>query len=114
MNSYRPPRIGLPRQLLRPLLRWGALLLLLSLAINLLGIYLTGGIPAWEQWMANHAGHLFMWRIGVYTATACGWIWARRRLLERSPESRRRVRLMECAVLPVALLLELSQWPWST
>ncbi|UQS88746.1 hypothetical protein M5C90_24585 [Pseudomonas chlororaphis subsp. piscium] len=77
---------------------------------NIIGIYLVGGIVAWSNWLDDHKLHFFAWRLFLYAATTAGWLWARRRLLQGDPESRLRVRFMEKIALPLALLIELSQW----
>ncbi|MCP1107756.1 hypothetical protein M6G53_20510 [Serratia nevei] len=97
-------------RLIRAIALWTALLLLLAFTANIVGIYLIGDVISWRRWLVDHQGHLFIWRLCVYAATAAGWHWARPRLLRRDPESRLRVRFLERVALPLAALLELSQW----
>ncbi|WP_431819453.1 hypothetical protein [Burkholderia sp. F1] len=98
------------RRLLRAAVLWTALLLLVAFAANVIGIYLAGGIVAWSQWLDEYKLFFLAWRLCLYTAIAAGWLWARRQLLQRDPESRLRVRFMERIALPLAVLIELSQW----
>ncbi|AZD86889.1 hypothetical protein C4K14_4067 [Pseudomonas chlororaphis subsp. aureofaciens] len=107
-----PPRHpGAPhKRLIRVIALWTSLLILLAFTANIIGIYLIGGIVAWSNWLDDHKLHFFVWRLFLYAASTAGWLWARRRLLQRDPESRLRVRFMEQIALPLALLIELSQW----
>ncbi|HIH2751399.1 hypothetical protein L3V59_36195 [Burkholderia aenigmatica] len=106
-----PSRLQTPHwRLVRAVVLWTALLLLLAFAANIVGIYLIGDVVAWSQWLDDHRRHLFIWRLCVYAATASAWLWARQRLLRRDPDSHLRVRFLERVALPLAALLELSQW----
>ncbi|WP_372437191.1 hypothetical protein ACCM60_18840 [Pseudomonas chlororaphis subsp. aureofaciens] len=107
--SPRPSK-KLPKRLIHAVALWAALLILLAFTANIIGIYLNGGIVGWSSWLDDHKLLFFVWRLFLYAATAAGWLWARRRLLQRDPESRLRVRFMETIALPIALLIELSQW----
>ena len=40
-------------------------------------------MAGWEQWLAAASGYFLVWRLCLYGATACGWMWMRRRLLAR-------------------------------
>ncbi|UOB56992.1 hypothetical protein MRS60_07795 [Burkholderia pyrrocinia] len=109
--SIPPRRSAIPhRRLLRLVVLWTALLLLGAFAANMIGIYLAGGVIAWSRWLEEHKLFFLVWRLCLYAATAAGWVWARRRLLQRDPESRQRVQFMERFALPLAALIELSQW----
>jgi hypothetical protein len=89
---------------------WIALLLITAVAVNLLGIRLTGSIEDWERWMNDHAGYFLAWRLLLYTSTVWGWIWMRRRLLARESDrtARQRFRCLEVAAVAVFVTLEAS------
>lgn len=89
---------------------WILLLFLLALTFNVIGIQLAGGAVEWLQWLDKHKLHLLIWRLGVYIVISGGWMWARRRLLLRTPETRQITHLVEWIALPLVLLLELSLW----
>ncbi|HAF2412779.1 TPA: hypothetical protein G8N70_003108 [Salmonella enterica] len=89
---------------------WMLLLFLLALIFNAIGIHLAGGAVEWLQWLDEHRLHFFIWRMCVYTVTAGSWMWARKRLLLRTSESRQITHLMEWIAFPLVLMLELSQW----
>ncbi|MBN3849437.1 hypothetical protein G3N58_21805 [Paraburkholderia sp. Ac-20342] len=109
--SILPRRPVIPyRRLLGGLVLWALLLFILAFTFNVIGVYLAGSADAWLQWLEEHRLHLLVWRLCVYAVTAGGWIWARRRLLQRNPESRELVRFMERIALPWVLLMEISQW----
>jgi len=106
-----PHRSATPyRRLIDAVVLWAVLVFLLAFAVNAVGIYLAGSAVAWLQWLDQYRLHFLAWRLCLYTATAGGWIWARRRLLQRHPESRLLVRFMERIALPLTLLIEFSQW----
>lgn len=98
------------RRLIGAVVLWTSLLFLLAFAVNAVGIYLAGGAVAWLQFLDEYRLYFFVWRLFLYATTAAGWLWARRRLLQRDPDSRLSVQFMERIALPLALVLELSQW----
>lgn len=63
-----PPRHpGTPHKpLIHAVALWTALLILLAFAANIIGIYLSGGIVAWSQWLDDHKLHFF---VGVSAST---------------------------------------------
>lgn len=90
---------------------WVALLLVVAVAANVIGIYLTGNIEGWQQWLAEHTSHFLAWRLLLYTGTAWGWLWMRRRVLAREPDAGTRHCLLraEIATVVVMAALEISQ-----
>lgn len=51
---------------------------------------------------------LLVWRLALYAATARGWLWMRRRLLAREPDSEARYRLIRTEVVSVAAIVALE------
>lgn len=93
-------------------LLWAILLLVATVAANVVGIHLAGGIEGWQQWLAEHSGHFLAWRLLLYAGTTWGWCWMRRRVLAREPEAGTRQRLLKAeiaAVIAVAAL-EIGQF----
>ncbi|WP_418648286.1 hypothetical protein ACNQFN_06230 [Thauera butanivorans] len=99
-------------QRLGPVLLWTILLLAATIAANLVGIRLAGGIESWQQWMDAHAGHFLAWRLLLYAGTAWGWLWMRRRLLAREPGAGPRQRLLrtELGAVLAIVALEISRF----
>ena len=83
----------------------------IAVAVNIVGISIVGSIDDWECWLRAHSAHFLVWRLLVYTATAYGWWWMRRRLRERGPDSESHQRLLrvEIAAVVTIVLLEASQ-----
>lgn len=103
MNGLRLRRSGL--------VLLGALLVLLAaVATNVIGIRLAGGIDGWQAWLTAHSNHFLAWRLLLYTGTAYGWLWMRRRVLAREPDAgtRRRLLRAELAAVAAVAALELS------
>jgi hypothetical protein len=96
--------------LLRMLL-WVLLVAGVAVGVNIAGIHIVGGIDGWQRWLRANRGYFFAWRLFLYAATAYGWWWMRRRLLERAPsvEPHQRLRRVEIAALMTLVLLEGSQ-----
>ncbi|MBL5862135.1 hypothetical protein JBO49_16075 [Serratia fonticola] len=92
------------------MLLWCSLIVLVAVMVNLIGIRVVGSIAHWEQWLHQHAGYFLFWRICLYAATGYGWVWMRRRLLQREPfyEVRQRLLRSEIAAVLTILLLETS------
>lgn len=91
-------------------LLWMILLLAIVIIVNAVGIHLAGSIDSWQQWMNTHAGFFFVWRLLLYAITIYGWLWMRRRLLNREPHKATHQRLlrMEIAAVIAILVLEIS------
>lgn len=86
---------------------WVVLLLAVAIIVNLFGIRLAGGIDNWQQWMKAQAGFFFLWRLLLYILTVYGWLWMRKRLLDREPDEaayRRLIRMEIAAVLAISVL----------
>lgn len=87
----------------------GALLVLAAaVTANIAGIYLAGSIAGWERWLAAAAGYFLVWRLCLYAATACGWIWMRRRLLAREEDAQAPRRLMRSEIAGVVAIVALE------
>ncbi|WP_409274761.1 hypothetical protein [Pseudomonas sp. KCJK9111] len=74
------------------------------------GILLLGGIEPWQQWLDDHAGHFFVWRLRLYAAVAAAWPWVRRRRLARDPQSRQQLCVIEVLGVLGIVLYEASNW----
>lgn len=86
------------------------LVLLATVAANVIGIHLAGGIDDWQVWLTAHSKHFLVWRLMLYAGTAYGWIWMRRRVLARELDAgtRRRLLRAELAAVVAVAALELS------
>ncbi|VFR27466.1 FIG00958347: hypothetical protein [plant metagenome] len=91
-------------------LLWIALLLIVAVAANALGIHFVGSVASWERWLANASVYFLVWRLCLYGATVYGWLWMRRRLLAResSKEAKRRLLRAEVASIVAMVALEAS------
>jgi len=92
-------------------LLWTLLLLVATVAANVIGIHLAGGIEGWQQWLTEHSGHFRAWRLLLYVGTTWGWCWMRRRVLAREAEAGTRQRLLraEIAAVIAVAVLEIGQ-----
>ena len=89
-------------------LMWAVLLLAAAAVVNVVGIRLLGSIEAWARWMDDHAGYFLAWRLLLYTGTAWGWVWMRRRLLAREPGTTSRQRLQRTEIATILVLVALE------
>lgn len=89
---------------------WCSLIILVAVLINLIGIQAVGDIEQWQHWLNQHAHYFLLWRICLYAATGYGWLWMRRRLLQREPDKAVHQRLLrsEIAAVLTIVLLETS------
>ncbi|WP_413730104.1 hypothetical protein [Sodalis sp. RH22] len=97
----------------RPLLLLLGILVLLffaALVANLLGIYLCGGIADWQQWLNAHSVHFLVWRLCLYLTLLAVWPWARRRRLQRDPNSARALHILEALSVGAIVFSEACQW----
>ncbi|HCI3965780.1 hypothetical protein [Pseudomonas aeruginosa] len=85
-------------------------LFVLAFIVTFVGIHLLGGIENWQQWLDDHAGHFFVWRLCLYATVLTAWPWARRRRLARDPRSRQQLRLIEVFGVLSIVLFEASNW----
>jgi len=92
------------------LLLWAMLLLAAAVLINIVGIHFLGSVVGWERWLVETSGFFLLWRLCLYGATVCGWVWMRRRLLARESgmEARRRLLRAEVAGVVGIVALEAS------
>ena len=93
-------------------LLWAILLLVATVAANVVGIHLADGIEGWQQWLTAHTGHFLAWRLLLYAGTAWGWLWMRRRVLAREPETgtRRYLLRAEISAIVAVAALEIGQF----
>ena len=89
-------------------LLWTVLLLIAAVAVNVVGIRIAGGIEGWQRWMDSHTGAFLAWRLLLYAGTVWGWLWMRRRLRAREPESTAAQRLLRVEIAAVVALLVLE------
>jgi hypothetical protein len=92
-------------------LLWALLTMAVAAFVNVAGVHALGGVEGWERWLRAHAGHFFVWRLGLYAATAYGWRRMRQRLRQDEPdaEARRRLWRAEIAAVIALVALEASQ-----
>ena len=108
--AWRPLRWLISRRAAKALL-WAAVIVAAAVGANIAGIYLVGSVAGWEQWLAAASGYFLVWRLCLYGATACGWMWMRRRLLAREgddAQARRRLVRSEIAGGVAIVALEIS------
>jgi len=107
--SWRRPRWLFGRRVARVLL-WTVVLAAAAAVANMVGIHLVGGVAGWKRWLAATSGYFLVWRLCLYTATAYGWAWMRRRLLacEADAQARRRLVRSEIAGIVAIVALEAS------
>jgi uncharacterized BrkB/YihY/UPF0761 family membrane protein len=91
-------------------LLWAILLLVATVAVNVVGIHQAGSIEGWQQWLTAHTGHFLAWRLLLYGGTAWGWLWMRRRVLAREPEAGKRLLRAEISAIVAVAALEIGQF----
>jgi hypothetical protein len=91
-------------------LLWAILLLVATVAANVVGIHLAGSIEGWQQWLTAHTGHFLVWRLWLYAGTAWGWLRMRRRVLAREPEAGKRLLRAEISAIVAVAALEIGQF----
>ena len=91
-------------------LLWAILLLVATVAVNVVGIHQAGSIEGWQQWLTAHTGHFLVWRLLLYAGTAWGWLWMRRRVLAREPEAGKRLLRAEISAIVAVAALEIGQF----
>ena len=89
-------------------------LLVISVAVlvNVIGIQLAGDIQSWDRWLKNNAPVFFVWRLFLYAGTLYGWLWMRKRVLQResSPEIGIRLKRVEICAAASIVLLEVTNF----
>ena len=80
--------------------------------VNHIGVRITGDVMAWRQWIKAHALHFFIWRLFVYGCAAAGWIWVRRRRLQRFPTGDMARQMLRAEIFLVAFIVifEIQKW----
>ena len=110
-SPFSPARPGRPlRRVFIVMALLVAGLFVLAFVATFIGIHLLGGIERWQQWLDDHAGHFFVWRLCLYAAVVAAWPWVRRRRLARDPQSRRQLRQIEVLGVLGIVLSEASNW----
>lgn len=96
----------------RVALAWCLTVIGMAILANMIGIRLVGSVAGWVRWLETHAGFFLVWRLLLYGVIALGWLWIRKRLLQREPATETAWRLMriEVASILVVALLETSQF----
>ena len=105
--AWRPLRWLISRRAAKALL-WAAVIVAAAVGANIAGIYLVGSVSGWERWLAAASGYFFVWRLFLYGATACGWVWMRRRLLAREDSTLARRRLIHAEVAGIVAIVALE------
>lgn len=82
----------------------------LAFIATFVGIQLLGGVDNWQQWLDDHVGHFFTWRLCLYAAALAIWLWVRRRRLAHDPQSRQQLRRIEVLGILGIALSEASNW----
>lgn len=89
---------------------WVVLFLGAAIVANMVGIRIAGDVAAWEHWLYRHSLWFLVWRLALYAGIAAGWIWMRKRVLAREPDSiaSQRLRRLEIAAVAAFVVLEAS------
>ncbi|CAK7008227.1 hypothetical protein [Saezia sanguinis] len=89
-----------------------ALVVAVAVLVNVVGIELAGDIPSWSHWLKNNAPVFFVWRIFLYAATVYGWLWMRKRVLQREEtlDARKRLKRVEICAAASIVLLEVANF----
>ncbi len=109
--TWLRPRRRLSRRAAKALL-WTVVLVGAAVGANIVGIYLVGSLANWERWLAAASGYFLVWRLCLYGATACGWVWMRRRLLAREADAHARRRLVRSEIAGVVAIVALEASLW--
>ena len=105
--TWRPLRWLFSQRAAKALL-WAVVLVAAAVGANSVGVYLVGSVAGWERWLAAASGYFFVWRLFLYGATACGWVWMRRRLLAREDSTLARRRLIRAEVAGIVAIVALE------
>lgn len=89
-------------------LAWTALLLLVAVAVNVIGIGIVGDLQGWSRWLDAHARLFLIWRIFLYLALGVSWWGIRRRIMASVGSAREGARLIRVEVAAVVTLLVLE------
>lgn len=86
------------------------LVALVAATVNVIGIQLAGDVPEWDRWLKNKTPLFLAWRLLLYAATLYGWIWMRKRVLQRedTPEGSKRIKRVEISSVASIVLLEVT------
>ncbi|CAK0043881.1 Uncharacterised protein [Burkholderia pseudomallei] len=86
-----------------------AALTVVAIVVHVIGVRLVGSVAAWQRWLHAHAWMFGLWRLVLYAFIARGWWWMRTRVRQResSPDTQRRLTLVEIAAVLAIVLTEL-------
>ncbi|CAK7053606.1 MAG: hypothetical protein BACD_02591 [Bacteroides rodentium] len=87
---------------------WIVAIMAVMILINIAGIVWLGDIQSWESWLKNSAPLFLVWRLLLYAATIYGWLWMRKRLLQREPDATKKLRRAEICAAASIILLEVT------
>jgi hypothetical protein len=86
-------------------LLWVVVIITAMILVNIAGIVWLGDIQSWERWLKNNAPLFLIWRLLLYAATVYGWLWMRKRLVQREADAANKLKPAEiCAVAAIVLL----------
>ncbi|HCM5830651.1 hypothetical protein [Klebsiella pneumoniae] len=108
VSSTQPYRTVRRQLILVTLLLAGVFVL--ALIVTFVGISLQGSIAQWQQWLDNHSGYLFIWRVCLYVSILMAWLWVRRRRLAGDPQSLPHLRRIDAIGALCLFLSEASNW----
>ena len=87
-------------------LLWALLVGLSAVTVNVVGIRIIGSVNGWAHSLHAHRAFFLVWRLCLYSATACGWWWMRERVRHREPGADRRLRRVELAAVLAVVAFE--------
>ena len=85
---------------------WSLTVILVTVAVNVIGIRVVGDVNGWTHWLRAHRGGFLAWRLCLYGATAWGWWRMRERVRAREPGAHVRLLRIEITAVLVILALE--------
>jgi len=89
-------------------LLWIVVIMAAMILINIIGIVWLGDIQRWENWLKNSAPLFLVWRLLLYAATIYGWLWMRKRLVQREPEATHQLKRAEIGAVLAVVVLEIT------
>lgn len=89
-----------------------SLVVAVAVLVNVVGIELAGDILSWDHWLKDNAPVFFVWRMLLYAATVYGWLWMRKRVLQREEtvDARKRLKRVEICAAASIVLLEVTNF----
>ena len=106
----------LNKGVLRGLL-WFTCVVLVGLAVNMVGVGITGDIEQWRDWLIRYAPVFLLWRLMLYVTLIYGWLWMRKRLIAREESAgqnkkqvQQRLLVSEICAVATIVVMEVSNW----